>query len=171
MKKLDIEFVSGDGGFSQDPRVYKQVDRSDSVGIYSRTLSNGRLEGFEVFNIAIKPKGSCIFDKVLEDDEEQYPSTGKFGVNAWFCMTEKRAREIFEELTKDAAEKKKPSVKVEMVIPEGEWTVGEFAEKNSIEYPKAFLFVKAEVEKGSVKFIREEQRNTKGKKSKIYAKV
>jgi hypothetical protein len=168
MKTLELEFVSGDGGFSQDPRIFKQIARSEFAAIYSRMTSEGRSEGFEVFKITVKKEGAECFGKIYEEDEEEYPSTGKFGKSAWAVVSEARAREIFEQLNKEAVE---PTVeKLPLVIPDGEFTVTEFAAKNSVEYAQAFLWIKHNEPLGVIKFVREERRQAKGKMSKIYTK-
>lgn len=51
----------------------------------------------------------------------------------------------------------------------GEFTVSELAEKNGVQYPTAFNFLKGALESKSVKFLREERRAAKGKPSKIFA--
>lgn len=174
MITLEKHFTSGEGGFSTSPRIYEQVKRNERAAIYRRSVKNtGDLEGFEVFRIKIEPKGKRIFKKVLEDDIEHYPSVGEFGKCAWFVMTLERAEEIFQSIiTKDNVEKSEPEkADVSIIIPSGEFTVSELAEKNSMDYAKAAIFVKEAVGTGSVKFVREERRAAKGKASKIYIKV
>jgi hypothetical protein len=171
MIKLELEFTNGDGGFSTSPRTYKQLDRNDAAAIYSRTIKeNDKSEGFEVFKIKVKKKGTVIFKRTLEDDEEQYPSAEThFGKSAWHIMDETKARTTFERLKKEAVEVDEP-VKV-LTVPVGEFTVTELATKNSVEYLEASLWVKAAVVAGSVKFVKAEQRQAKGKKSNIYSAV
>lgn len=168
MIKLEETFISGDGGFSTDPQTYTQIKRTDKSAIY-QVSRDGKINGFEVFLIKILPKGTQIFAKTQEEDEEKYPSTGTFGKTAWFCATLERANERYEELNNasvnaDAEEEKKEN----LIIPVGEFSTKDFAESNKIEYPIAFLFIKSAIEENKIKFVREERRNVKGKPSKIY---
>jgi hypothetical protein len=182
MIKLETEFVSGEAGFSQDPLTYKQVKRTDAVALYERSR-NGVVKDYEVFLVKVKAKGTKeTFPngvvKILEDDTERYPSTGQWGRIAWSFRCKGGAEAKFDELvkgvTEEAEEEEKPESSVKTVvltIPEGEWTVGELAEKNHVSYPAAFLFVKAALGEQKVKFVREERRHAKGKASKLYSKV
>lgn len=172
MKTLElVKRWTGDG-FAQNPVLLTQVKRNAKVALYKRTFEKtGKFNGYEVFLIRVDPKGKRVFDTVLEDDEEKYPTAQQFGRTAYHFYNEKYALFQFDELTKKAdknaageEEEKKP-----VVVPTDEFTVGEFAEKNSLQYASAFLIVKDAVKNGSVKFIREERRNAKGKASKIYA--
>jgi hypothetical protein len=153
------------------------VNRNPKVAIYKRTVkSSGQVEGYEVFKVNYEEKGKVYkfpngTTRTLEDDKEKYPASSQFGMSAWSTMTYERACQIFDRLTAEAAEKANPSVKAAIVIPDGEFTVGELAEKNKIDYAPAFLFIKAALVEGSVKFLREEKRNARGKASKIYTKA
>jgi hypothetical protein len=51
------------------------------------------------------------------------------------------------------------------------FTVKELAVANSVNYPVAFTFIKEAVEGKTIKFIRTERRNVKGKESSIYSKI
>lgn len=187
MKSLELEFDSASAGFGGYPRHYKQVRRNDNVAIYHRSAkSNGSSPEYEVFKISVIPKGTEQKfpngnTKITDDDQEVYPGTSVFGRTAWTTVSLERAEEIFDRITKgepihDKVEPPEPESKEiqpkkEIVFPVGEFTVGELAEKNNVQYPIAFLHVKECVSQGSVKFIREERRNARGKASKIYAKV
>lgn len=99
MIKLETEFVSGNGGLAANPRIYKQIERTEKSAIYSRTIKETNLpDGFEVFLITTKVKGTKVYQKVYEDDTEEYPSTSKFGHSAWYVVGLERAKEIFETL-------------------------------------------------------------------------
>lgn len=63
-----------------------------------------------------------------------------------------------------------PSVAV-LMIPEGDFSTKDLAEKNVVEYIAASLFIKASVANGTVKFSREERRAAKGPMTKLYTKV
>lgn len=196
MIKLQTEFVSGNGGFSQNPLTYKQLKRTETVALYERSFE-GKVKDYEVFRIKVLPKGAQIFNAVNPDDLEQYPGASSFGKWAWSISSLKRAEEVFEELTRtpeqiaadEAAEETEEQAEIAttsdapkrrgrvagpkptIIIPAIEFTVGELAEQNHVQYPIAFLFVQEAVKGGSVKFIREERRHAKGKASKIYAKA
>ena len=82
MIELEKEFVSGVGGFSANPLTYTQLKRNEKAAVYMRS-QNGTPYDYEVFLIKVKPKGTHIFQKVLEDDEECYPSSSQWGRIAW----------------------------------------------------------------------------------------
>ena len=171
MIKLETTFVSGEGGFSADPLTYKQLARTDTVAMYERSR-DGKVKDYEVFRIKILPKGTKVFQTITEDDQEKYPGSSQFGFIAWSFNNLSAATRRYEELNKEAAgadEEEKPAKTI--AVPVGEFTVGEFAEANHIPYANAFIIVKGAVENGSVKFLREERRQAKGKPSKIYAKA
>jgi hypothetical protein len=170
MIKLETKFVSGDGGFSQDPLTYTQIKRTDTVALYERSR-DGRAMDFEVFIVKVDPKGKQIFATVLEDDREKYPSSGVFGFSAWSCINLEQAMVHYDRLIKEQSNPQEPAAKQVLIIPDGEFTLGELAEKNNVQYSVAFLFNKAALEAGSVRYLREERRNAKGKPSKIYAKA
>jgi len=176
MIKLEPTFVSGEGGFASDPLTYRQVKRTDKVALYERSR-DGKVKDYEVFFIKVEPKGKVMkfpggVTKVLEDDREKYPSSGQFGFVAWSFNSLIAAERRFEQLEKEAnlPEEEEESPK-ELTIPIGEFTVGEFAEKNDVNYATAFLFIKDAVEKKTINFLREERRAAKGKPSKIFAKA
>lgn len=176
MIELEKQFTSGEGGYSADPLTYTQVQRTDKVALYSRGR-DGKVMDYEVFFIKIEPKGKVSkfpggVVKVTPDDKELYPSSGQWGRIAWSCANLTVAKERFDELNKQAnAPEDEESVTESLTIPVGEFTVTELATANKIEYPIASVFVKTQLELGSIKFLREERRAAKGKASKIYAKA
>jgi len=99
MKLLPLEFISGDGGFSTCPHHFKQVKRNCKAAIYERQSPNSNTKFWEVFKIHVLPKNTRIFQKILDDDEEQYPSNGKFGISSWCVTTLERANQRFEEIS------------------------------------------------------------------------
>ena len=187
MIKLETEFISGDGGFSSNPRTYKQVKRTDKAAMYERSV-NGMVTDYEVFPITVKPKGTVIFSTTLEDDVESYPSTGQFGFKAWACSTRERAEKRYNQILEieDTSVPEVPtktisipSVKVaskplkineDLIIPTGEFSIGELAEKNNVQYVTAFNFTKVKIERHDIKFVREERRASRGKATKIFTK-
>ena len=98
MIKLQETFVSGDGGFSANPLTYTQLKRNEKAAVYMRSR-DGKPYDYETFLIKIKPKGTRIFQKVLEDDEECYPSTSQWGRIAWSFTSVGMAMHRFHELT------------------------------------------------------------------------
>jgi len=179
MIKLETEFVSGAGGFTQapGPLTYKQVIRSDTAAVYQRFYADGEPKDFETFYIRVEPKGKINkfpngTTTTLEDDTENYPSTGQFGRVAWSFGNKGAAINKYEEICKqvvdDAEEEANPSVKKEFTIPVGEFTIKNFAEKNSVNYIKATLWMKEAITNGSVKCIGEKHLHARGKASKIF---
>ena len=179
MITLEKEFVSGEGGFSTDPLTYKQLKRTEGFAVYERSR-DGKVKDYEVIVVRVDPKGKVQkfpngIVKVLEDDIEHYPSTGQWGKLAWSFRKLGGAMARFDALIaqgiEDDAEEENPTPEKVIVIHNGEWTIGELGEKNGIEYVTAHVFVKAALAAGSVKFVREERRNVKGKASRIYIKA
>jgi len=173
MIKLPTSFKSGVDGNSVNPHWFQQVKRNTVAAIYKRTIeSTGAFVGYEVFQVKVLPKGTQIFKEVLADDTEKYPGTSTFGIqNAWFVVNMERANMYFDQITKEVVAKSVPEVVKETVFPIGEFVIKDFAKQNSIEYPFAYLLVKDGILKKTIKFVREERRNIKGKPSKIYIKV
>lgn len=82
MIELETQFVSGDGGFSSNPLTYTQLKRNEKAAVYMRSR-NGIPYDYETFMVKVKPKGTRIFQKILEDDTECYPSSSQWGRVAW----------------------------------------------------------------------------------------
>jgi hypothetical protein len=148
---------SGDG-WGADPRLMFQVKRSEKNAIYRVTsLKEGTTTCYEVFKIRISPKGTQIFDKVTEDDEEKYPTAEQFGRIAWAVNTQERAEEIFDMLeqginpdapeeVEEVKEKKIPPLPKNfdpqtIQFPVGPFTKKELAEHNKVVYGTAHAFV------------------------------
>lgn len=177
MIKLEVKFVSGEGGFASDPLTYTQLKRTDKVALYERSR-DGKVKDYEVFFIKVDPKGKVQkfpngVTKVLEDDREKYATSSQFGFIAWSFNSLGAAERRFEELCKEAnTPEEEEEESKELTIPVGEFTVGEFASKNDVNYATAFLFIKDAVDnKKTIKFLREERRAAKGKPSKIFSKA
>lgn len=169
MKKLEKEFISGAGGFSINPLTYRQVKRNDVAAVYERLL-DGRTKDYEVFKIKVLKKGTQIFEKIVEEDEEHYPSTNEFGRIAWSFGNLEAALNTFEELTK-APEEELTKKNKTLILPKGEFTVDDLAKANNTNYVTAYLFIKEGLKNGTIKLVREEKRHLKGRKTKIYKKV
>ena len=174
MITLETEFASSAGGFLNEPLTYKQVVRSSVAAVYVRSR-DGIIKDYEAFTIRIDPKGKVQkfpngVVKVIEDDTENYPSTGQFGISAWTYKNKGAALAKFEALNNESTEDKTASVK-EMLIPVKEFTVKELAEFNQVEYPIAAIFVRESLAVGKIQFLRAERRNLtgKGKPSNIYS--
>jgi hypothetical protein len=100
MIELEKEFISGEGGFSADPLTYTQLKRNEKAAVYMRS-KDGKPYDYETFLIKVKPKGTRIFQKILEDDEECYPSSSQFGRIAWSFNDIGLAMHRLHELTTD----------------------------------------------------------------------
>ena len=109
MIQLKTSFVSGVGGFSSNPLTYTQLKRNDKVALYERSR-DGKPYDYEVFLIKVKPKGTKIFKKILDDDQEHYPTASQFGRFAWSYGSKGFAYHMFHELTHGKAE--------EVMVPE-----------------------------------------------------
>lgn len=59
----------------------------------------------------------------------------------------------------------------QLTVPSTEFTVKELAELNKVDYPVAFIFIKEATAANTIKFLRTERRNAKGKESSIFSKV
>ena len=172
MKELPLVKVWTGDGFAANPITLKQVKRNEMVAIYERFRHNGTQEGYEVFIIKKRLKGQALPGGLFElEDREVYPSAGQFGKTAWHVMTLERANEEFEEYSKAPLTEEEEAEENKLNLPEGEFTVKEVIELNDTNYISASLFVKAGVADGSIKYLREERRNVKGKPSKIYSKA
>ena len=170
MIQLEKTFVSGEGGFNNDPLTYTQVERSETAAVYERSR-NGLVKDYEVFNIKVRPKGTKIFQLVTEDDIECYPSTAQFGFNAWSYTNKGAALKRFKELDPVAKAEAKAKDKIVFVLPDKDFTVNDVAELNKSNYISAANFVKTEIAAARVKLVREERRNVKGQMTKIYGKM
>lgn len=176
MIKLDTEFVSGVGGFSgPDVLTYKQLIRNDNYAVYERSR-DGKVKDLEVIRIKVNPKGFQIFNGTpLSEDTEMYPSSGTWGKQGWSYhgVSAKSSamwkyNQLINAVSVKEAEENEPVA--ELLLPVGEFTTRDVADKNNILYPVAALFIKESMESGLVKFVRTERRNTKGKESKIFIK-
>lgn len=173
MKQLEKTFISGEAGYSANPRTYRQVRRNDKVAIYERSFG-GRIEGFEVFKIKILKQGTRVFNKITEEDEEQYAHTTSFGQSAWFVVSLDRANELFEKIGDDKAkgesDERRP-LNEDPRIPPNNFTIKFFAEYNKIPYLNAFLIVKDFLIKGKIKKIGKEKTGQRGKLSQTFSIV
>ena len=183
-----IKTWSGDGLGLAGAVTLTQIKRTDTVALYQRTQKNGAPGGYEVFIIKKRLKGQPLPGGLFElEDREVYPSANSFGKTGWAPGSLWHAMKIYNELvtgkiepvegedTEDAPEvptvkreKKTPKV---LTIPVAEFSCKELAASNQVEYPEAFIFLKSAVDLGTVKFVREERRNVKGKPTKIFTKV
>lgn len=172
MIKLPTSFKSGVDGNSVNPHWFQQVKRNTVAAIYKRTIeSTGAFVGYEVFQVKVLPKGTQIFKEVLADDTEKYPGTSTFGIqNAWFVVNMERANMYFDQITKEVVAKSVPEEIKPLVIPLGEFSTQEFSDANHTPYPQAFILLKEQINKGTVKFSRAERRNIRGKATNLYIK-
>lgn len=188
MITLETEFKSGEGGFSTDPLTYKQIKRNGNLALYERSRE-GKAYDYELILITVVPKGTVQkfpngVIKVIEDDTEHYPSTGAFGKKAWALgFNRESAEKYFEErlAKRDFIATDEPAIETEIAEEEtpvpvsvkvdGEFSTKEYAEKNKMDYPTAYLTIKAGLANGTIKFVREERRNTKGKATRLFIMV
>lgn len=112
MKLLDVNFISGDGGFGADPLTYKQLVRNDKFAVYERSR-DGVVKDYETIKIKVLKAGTRIFKQVLDADEERYPGTSEFGKTAWSyggvpSAALSAAMDKFEKLSKAKDEVEEP---------------------------------------------------------------
>ncbi len=169
MKTLELEKVwTGDGLGQSDAVTLKQIKRSAHVAMYQRVTKNGMTQGYEVFHVKVVEAGTPLpGNAVVPETYEQYPSANRFGKNAWCMSSRDRADQLYDKLHTTTITEETTVLS----IPEGEFTVGELATLNKVEYVTAATFVKEACTTSKVRFVREERRNLKGKASKVYVKV
>lgn len=175
MIKLETTFVSSAGGFVNEPLTYNQVTRSDKAAVYVRSR-NGMIKDYEAFEIKVDPKGKVLkfpngVSKTIEDDTEKYPSTGQFGFIAWSYKNKGAAMAKFEELNKKESAPDSVNQSKDLLIPVMEFTVGECAEFNKVEYPIAAVFVREALATNKIKFLRTERKGNAKRPSNIYTKT
>jgi hypothetical protein len=182
MKTLPLEFKDGTGGYSAAPLNYKQVKREGQYAIYQRFYADGRPKDFEVIHIKVLPKGHRIFQKVLDDDEEMYPSTSSWGRWGWSCGTLSHATlkmtavmkgkiDVVIDPDADTAESEPVEDALAGIEVTGDtyFTIAQFGEKHSLSYVDARLKVLELIEKNQAKLVGEKRLHAKGKPSKVYS--
>lgn len=76
---------------------YRQVKRSARTAMYSLSYSeNGKIVGFDVFKIIIKPAGIVLGKQIPE--REHFPSDEEFGSIAWSFTTRETAEVKYNDL-------------------------------------------------------------------------
>ena len=139
--------------------------------------------------------------KTLEEDTELYPGASLFGRSAAFCVSLKQAETKFQEMLGNPPDvdltEEDDCIDVESVVvqepvsettslpkakrtpkaaqcyslPDGEFTVQQLADHNKVSYPMAYIYLKSQVEAGTVKVVRKVKLNPgKGKRTNIYGK-
>lgn len=196
MIELPVEKKWTGDGWASDPRMLSQVKRSPKHAIYRVTgLKNGETTGYEVFKIRVTPKGTQVFETVTPDDEEKYPTAEQFGKTAWAVSSIERAEEIFNRLEQNMSVREEtpdPAVvggvalaqslapnrrgrpKVERAplnLPNGEFSIKELAEQNSVEYVTAQQFLKEQMTSNQVRRTRTERRAARGPETQLYQKI
>lgn len=180
-KPLETEFTKN--GFR-----FRQIRREGDIAIFHKLALEGLPRsaphtstydaGFETAVISRHDGYEMAGNKF--DPAEMYPSNEQWGTKGWTYHTLYEAELRFDRLLGKIPEAKvvgeevpaKPrrprGEPINLTIPVGEFTVGELASKNSVDYSIAFQWNKAAVAANQVQFLREERRNAKGKPSKIF---
>jgi hypothetical protein len=200
MRTLEtVKIWSGDGLGQASAVTLTQLKRTSDVALYQRTQKSGASQGYEVFMVKVVEAGAPLpGGGVVEESYEQYPTANRFGRTAWAPASLDHAERIYENLVRglkpcDVSEAddeegnetpeiptvprvsgQRGRIKKELpvlTLPDKEFTVGELAEANKVEYPIAYQFIKAALEIKTIKFVRTERRNAKGKESSIYSKI
>lgn len=181
MIKLETQFDSGAGGYSATPLTYNQLDRTENVAMYSRSMKD-KIRDYEVFKIVVFPKGHRIFKKVLEDDSEQYPSCEKFGRIAWSFENEGAAKIRYKELISEATENvgvvptrgRKARIRRDVQFPNSAtWTMKDILALNSdYKQPCMYQYLLKQITAGKVKVAGKVNReNGRGKAPLLYSVV
>lgn len=191
MKTLEIEFTSGEGGFSTTPLTYKQIVRNQDFAIYERTL-NGKIRDYELIKIKVQLKGHQIFQKIVDEDTEVYPSSSQWGHFGWTYNDKSIAMSEFKircnpptqsqplkpqaEEIKVKGKRGRPKMynRTQVVLPQGfDFTMADLLIKNS-EYtqPSMYQEVKKMLELNVIKVVGTVKREgMRGKPALMYKKV
>jgi len=190
-KPLETEFVRS--GFR-----FRQIRREGDIAIFHKLALQGLPQsaphistfdaGFET--VAIGRHDDYEMAGVKIEAAESYPGNEQWGTKGWTYTTlydaELRYERLLGRLAAETSSPLKEGVPtpvehkrrprgepLTLTIPVGEFSTKELAETNKVDYPSAFLWLKAALGESSpaIKFLREERRNAKGKPSKIYGKV
>lgn len=194
MVQLETTFVSSMGGFGNNPLTYTQLKRIGNVAVYERSR-DGKPYDYEVIKIRFDAKGT----NGVDEDTERYPGAAAFGRMGWSISSLGLAMAKFHDIVhsvsdtpeedtpvmsnkgvenmgltvaegKDSGKKTKPVIKP-LLITVAEFSKQELADQNSVDYIYANNFVNDGLEKGTIKLVRKERRNAKGKPTSIFAKV
>ena len=169
-----------------------------TVYIYSRRYPDQENPSlWEVFIPTIKKAGTYPLPNnksiTYTEDFEEYPGASKFGFSAWSCNSLPHAKMVYERLMAigevvEAPEEPEPLIvgavaiadslapkhrgrqkgpRPALTVPIGEFSTNELAEQNKVDYPAAALFIREALDK-TIRYVRCEQRNARGKKTNLY---
>ena len=171
MITLATDFVSGVDGFIP-PLTYKQIVRSNKVAVYQRFTKDGIFKDFETIVIRIIPKGTSIFNQPpTEEDAEKYAVTSSWGKTGFSFKNLLAAQEKMKELELKDIQEEKDETEIVFQIPNGLFSTNELAQFNKVAYPEASLFLKEKLLNNSIRFVRSERRQAKGKETNLYEKT
>ena len=177
-KPLGVEYKKN--GFN-----HTQLFREGDVAIFHKVHIDPIYDaGFEVVVISRHEEYEMGGNKI--EAAEAYPSPEMWGTRGWtFTASELlKARNKYEKILKgdlttdvvvEVVEEpvvavkeraKRGAPKADLTIPVGEFSIGELAEKNQVDYNHANLFIKSSP---SIQFVREERRNARGKMTKLFS--
>lgn len=155
---------------------YRLIERRGDLAIFEQS----KIVAYEVVEIQKRDAWEIAGNSIPA--HEAIPSSEQWGTKGFTCIDLDAAKnrlgrmergEIRPELPDEEPESvvnyTKPNK--ELILPVGEFTVGELAAKNGVLYPIAFAFVKCAVGEKKVKFLREERKGNARRPSKIYSKV
>lgn len=182
-------------------QLYREGDFAifHKVGIANLTRQKDVDVGFEV--VIVARHNGYELGGVKIEPAETYPCSSQWGAMGWTYRTLMEAEQRFgklingeikvtnnivsftdakaEETESVAADAPKASVPssvniANLNIPDGEFTTAQLAEFNKTDYTKAFLFIKDALNRGTVKFLRdeskEEREGRRGKPRKFFTK-
>ena len=160
-------------------------------------IHDGKIQhGYEIFKVKVVKAGTPMpGGGVVAEDYEQWPGDNAFGRTAWHCHSLKWVEKRFDEITNKALGiVEEPEIEDEetvetetqptrgrgrpraeiptMTIPTVEFTVGDLAEANNVEYHIASMYVKENVGKlFKLNRTGRKEGTTRGKPSNFYVKI
>lgn len=179
-------------------QLYREGDFAifHKVGVANNIRPKDVDVGFEV--VVVARHDGYMLGGVKIEPAETYPCSSQWGTMGWTYRTLMEAEKRFgklingeikvtnnivsftdekeEETVSDAPKTvAPPSVNIaNLNLPDGEFTTAQLAEFNKTDYTKAFLFIKDALDRGTVKFVRdeskEERQGRRGPARKFFAK-
>ena len=184
-----VEFSPLATKFTKRGFEYELVERRGDIAIYKQS----KVVAFEVVKIQKRPE--WVIGGNTVPAHESMPSDSQWGMAGWTLDNLESAQSKMakiesgvidiEDSVNDTPEDEDEtdSVKDEpkaprapkstavLTIPDSEFTITEMADKNGVQYPVAFLFIKDALSNNKIKVLRKERRGNARRSSKIFAKV
>ncbi|MDO8609276.1 MAG: hypothetical protein Q7R95_01890 [bacterium] len=188
---MDQEYKKLAEEFNKKGFHFKKVFREDNLCIYSMAKGE-KIISFEAFLTKVNP--AYEISGVTIGASENFPSDSQVGVShtAFSCDSLEKAHERLAQIKQRRFNLDNPEIKVEKPIYDGpkrtrgrkkgpeviynipdnkDFSVKDLAEFNNISYANAFVFIQSSLEKGIIKFERDERRASRGKTTRIFKKI